>query len=298
MVEPDDVIGPFTLVSFRPQRNATLDTLRWARKRHQIPVLLEIDVTVAREAIRGFRKRTGKGLSLTAWIVACVARAAAEHPRVHAVRQGRKRLVLFDEVDVAVLVERAIGGDAGSEKLPMPFVVRRANEKGPSEIHEEIRRAQDMEVSPGSPSMERGISPRAQSLFFRLPAWMRDAVYWRWLLRDPMRIKGTMGTVVVSAAGMAAPGVLSWGIPLSIHPLTVGVGGITRRDGAGGRKAEVLALTVLFDHAVVDGAPVGRFIHRLHQLITRAESLTNPDPGGRPHPERGQAGESGSESAG
>jgi pyruvate/2-oxoglutarate dehydrogenase complex dihydrolipoamide acyltransferase (E2) component len=36
----------------------------------------------------------------------------------------------------------------------------------------------------------------------------------------------------------------------------------------------VLALTVVFDHAVTDGAPVGRFIHRLHQLITQTDALS------------------------
>ena len=271
MPEPR-LVGPFQTVPFLPERNATLDSLRWAKKRLQIPVLLEVDVTAARDAIREFRKRTGKGLSFTAWVVSCVARAAAEHPRVHAVRRGRKRIILFEDVDVAVLAERAVSGASGQETLPMPFVVRKANEKDPSEIHEEIRRAQDAAVSPGSSAIDGGPAPWVQSLFFRLPGWVRDLVFWRWLLRNPMRIKQTMGTVVVSSAGMATPGVLSWGIALSLHPLAVGVGGITRRRWEGG-QTEVLALTVLFDHAVVDGAPVGRFVHRLHELLTRAGGL-------------------------
>lgn len=87
-----------------------------------------------------------------------------------------------------------------------------------------------------------------------------------------MRIKRTMGTVVVTSAGMATPGVLTWGIPLSLHPLAVGVGGIAQRNTGVG-KVEILALTVVFDHAVTDGAPAGRFVHRLHELLTRAEGL-------------------------
>lgn len=268
-----DGVGPSRVVPFRPERNATLDSLRWAKKRLQIPVLLEIDVTRARDEIRAFRQRTGKGLSFTAWVVSCVARAAAEHPRVHSVRQGGRRLVLFDEVDVAVLVERAIEGGSERETLPMPFVVRKANEKDPSEIHEEIRRAQEANLSQGASSIGGGPPPWVQSLFFRLPQWVRDAVFWRWLLRSPARIKRTMGTVVVTSAGMAAPGVLSWGVPMSIHPLAVGVGGITQRGAVGGGRVEALALTVVFDHAVVDGAPVGRFVHRLQELLTRGEGF-------------------------
>lgn len=268
-------VGPSRVVSFRPERNATLDTLRWAKKRLTIPMLLEVDITMARESIRGFRRRTGRGLSFTAWVVSCVARAAAEHPRVHATRRGKRKLVLFDEVDVAVLVERAIGEEGDGETLPMPVVIRAADRKDPDEIHEEIRDAQKAEVARGTSSLERGIAPWLQSLFFRCPSWLRDLLFWRWLLRSPGRVKRTMGTVVVTSVGMAAPGVLAWGIPLSLHPLAVAVGGITRRDTPDGPH-EALALTIVFDHAVTDGAPVGRFVHRVHELLTSGEGLGDP----------------------
>ncbi len=122
-------------------------------------------------------------------------------------------------------------------------------------------------------AIERAVQPWLQSIFFQLPYWWRDLVFWRWLLPSPARMKRLMGTVVVTSAGMAAPGVLAWGIPSSLHPLAVSVGGITQRSTGTG-KAEVLALTVVFDHAATDGAPVGRFIHRLHELMTQADELS------------------------
>lgn len=265
-------VGPHEVVPFRPERNATIDTFRLARKRLEVATLLEVDVTRARRAIRAYRSRTGSGLSFTAWVVSCVARAAAEHPGVHAVRRGRRQMVLFHEADVAVVIERAIGAGDRRETVPMPYVVRKANEKSPSEIHEEIRRAQTARVGAGGASIDAGPPPWLQSLFFRLPAWTRDLVFWRWLLRSPERIKRTMGTIVITSAGAAIPGVLAWGIPVALHPLAVGIGGIARRSTASG-TAEILALSVVFDHAVTDGAPVGRFIHRVHELMTRAEGL-------------------------
>lgn len=286
-------VRPYDVVPFRPERNATLDTLRWAKKRLQIPTLLEVDVTTARGAIREIRRSTGQGLSFTAWVVSCVARAAAEHPRVHSVRRGKRTVVVFGEVDVAVLVERAIGDDR--ETLPMPVVIRTADRKSPAEIHAEIRQAQEGAVDRGSSSIEPGPPAWLQRLFFRSPAWLRDLLFWRPLLRSPTRIKRTMGTVVVSAAGMATPGILAWGIPLALHPLAIGVGGIAQRSTPEGPR-DVLALTVVFDHAVTDGAPVGRFVSRLHQMLTQGEGLAGLPTGGpaagaasssRPGAERG-----------
>ena len=263
------------IIPFRRERNATLDTLRWARKKRlPIPILLEVDVTAARRAIRQSRPRTGEGLSFTAWVVSRVARAAAEHPRVHSMRRGKRHLVLFDEVDVAVLVERSVEADGQSESIPMPVVVRRADRKSPKDITREIRRAQGSELVEGSASLEPAVSGRLQSLFVSLPGTLRDRLFWRWIVGSPQRMKRMMGTVVVTAPGTATPGILAWGVPSSLHPLAVGVGGIARRDAPDGER-EVLALTVVFDHTVVDGAPVGRFVHRLHELLSTADGLAS-----------------------
>jgi pyruvate/2-oxoglutarate dehydrogenase complex dihydrolipoamide acyltransferase (E2) component len=283
-------VGPHDVVPFRPERNATIDTLRWAKKRYEVVSLLEIDVTGARKAIRAHRTRTGQGLSFTAWVVSCIAKASAEHPGVHAIRRGKRHLVRFHEVDIAVVIERAIGADAEKETLPMPYVVRKANEKTPYQIHSELRQAQTSNVKAGTAALEAGPRPWLQSMFFRLPAWLRDLVLWRWLLRNPARIKKTMGTIAVTATGMAAPGLLAWGIPLSIHPLAIGIGGIAQRATANG-SVDVLALTVVFDHAVTDGAPVGRFVHRLHQLMIQADGLAERETGNNEAESNGVAGQ-------
>ena len=265
--------APGEIAPFPPERHATLDVLRLARRRLTVPLLLEVDVTAARAALRALRAADGTRPGFTAWVVHCVARAAAEHPRVHAVRQGRRRLVLFREVDVAVPIERAI--DRGRDTLPMPTVVRAAQAKSVRAIDDEIRRARTTDVPSGAASIARGPPRWLQAAAFRMPAWVRELAFWRPLLRSPARVKRTMGTVVVTSVGMAAPGVLAWGIPASLHPLAVGVGGIARRHTARG-PAEVLALTLVFDHAVVDGAPVGRFVRRLHALMTGADGLAAP----------------------
>lgn len=266
--------GAYDLIPLRLERTATIDTVRWARKRFAIPVLLEVDVTAARAAIRSQRRESGRGLSLTAWIIACTARAAAEHPHVHALRQGKRHMAVFQQVDVAVVVERAVDGDGRRETVPMPVVVRDAATKTPQAISEEIKRAQTVSVPAGAASIEHRSRSWLQSAFFRgLPSWLRDLLFWRWLYGNAERISRTMGTVMVTSVGMTVPGVLAWGIPLSVHPLAVSVGGITRRATPTG-ESEILALTLVFDHAVTDGAPFGRFVRRLHELLARPDSLS------------------------
>jgi hypothetical protein len=153
----------------------------------------------------------------------------------------------------------------------MPVVIRKANEKSPRQIHDEIRRAQSVQVPSGAASIEHRTSSWLQSVFFRtLPSWLRDLLFWRWLFGSAERVKRTMGTVMVSATGMMAPGVLAWGIPMSVHPLAVSVGGIAKRSTLDG-EADILGLTLVFDHSVTDGAPFARFVRRLHELMTQPD---------------------------
>ena len=137
----DDLTGAYEELPFAYARTATTDTLRMAATRHHVPVLVEIDVTAAREAI-GRHKREGDDLSFTAWAVKCVAQAAGEHRRVHAVRHGRRKLVVFADVDVALAVYRRLDGDDTDERLPMPYVVRRAQTKDVAQLSREVRDAQ------------------------------------------------------------------------------------------------------------------------------------------------------------
>jgi 2-oxoacid dehydrogenases acyltransferase (catalytic domain) len=145
-MKPVDLIGSFENRNFPSFRNPTIDTLSWGRQRHHIPILVEIDVTEARLAIHAFKAKTGQGMSFTGWIVKCLAQAVSEHKYVHALRNGKRQLVIFDDVDVSIVIERAVAG----EKLPMPYIIRQANQKTLAQIHAEIRAAQTSPVESGT----------------------------------------------------------------------------------------------------------------------------------------------------
>jgi pyruvate/2-oxoglutarate dehydrogenase complex dihydrolipoamide acyltransferase (E2) component len=241
--------------------------LNWGSKRHHIPFLLEVDVTEARELIRSQKAKTGEAISFTGWIVKCLAQAISEHKYMHAIHHG-KRLIIFDDVDVTIVVERAVG--PGGKTLPMPYILRKANEKTLLEIHNEIRAAQKSQVAEGEVQINSPRAARLTKIGSALPRFLRDLFFWGPLFRDAFRIKQMMGTVSVTAVGMSGPGGMGWGIPIGIHPLLIAVGGIARKPGIFNDQIalrEYLGMTVMFDHDVTDGAPAARFIGRLLELM-------------------------------
>ncbi len=256
-------------------------TVRIGMARHHIPVLAEVDVTSARAAIAKRKEATGERLSFTGWVIKCLAQVASEHKRVHALRLGRHKLVLFDDVDVNIVVQRRLEGTEPPECLPMPYVIRKANAKTVEAIHAEIRAAQARALAPGEQTIdlaERMPSPRTIRFFASMPLFVRKAVYWNRLFRDPFRVKRMMGTVSVTSVGMfgKVSGGSSWGIPVEFHPLTVALGAIARKPAVVGDRVEArefLGMTIVFDHDVVDGAPVAMFLQRLREVVESGHGL-------------------------
>jgi len=114
-------------------------------------------------------------------------------------------------------------------------------------------------------------------LAYALPRHVRQAVYWNRLLADPWRIKRTMGTVMVTSVPVTSKASHGgWAIPIGIHPLVVAIGGVSRKPWVVEDRVEprdVLSLTVLFDHDVVDGVPVALFLRQLVELLQGASGL-------------------------
>jgi pyruvate/2-oxoglutarate dehydrogenase complex dihydrolipoamide acyltransferase (E2) component len=96
--------------------------------------LLEVDVTEARRLLGDHQPP----LSMTAFVIAAVARAVATHPEVHAYRDWRGRLVRHRHVDVQTLVEVA----TAQGPFGLVHVVRDADVRGVADISAELRGVQ------------------------------------------------------------------------------------------------------------------------------------------------------------
>jgi len=196
---------------------------------------------------------------------------------MHALRRGRRQLVLFEDVDVSIIVERApVQNGRRPTTLPMPYVIRRSNAKSLHEIHHEIRTAQRASLTAGAVEIGADRPAWLTALFNRSPRFLRYLLVWR-RLNNPFFVKQNLGTVAVTSVVGSSPYSSSgWAIPIGIHPLIVALGSVARKPGIVGSEIvarEYLCMTLLFDHDVTDGAPVARFVQRLVQLLEQGYGI-------------------------
>jgi len=266
-----DNIGHYDIIDFPKVRIPTLDFLTLGDNNHYVKGLIEFDVTDGRNKIRNHEKNTQKKISFTAWLLKCIGQAASEFKEVHSMMMGKNKIVKFEDVDISITVEKSIEG----VKTPIPLVVRRTNKMTVTQINDEIRKAQSEEVDEatvlGNHNMKEDLKR-----YVSLPSFFRKFILKR-KFRDPVRIKQMMGTIIVSSVGMFGK-LRGWPIPTTAHPLAFGVGSITKKPAIINDKIEVrefLALSVLFNHDIVDGAPATRFISRLGELLESGFGLLN-----------------------
>jgi pyruvate/2-oxoglutarate dehydrogenase complex dihydrolipoamide acyltransferase (E2) component len=257
----------YSIEPISPFRQLVIDGMQLAARRHSIHGLVEIDVTRARERIRKITASTGESLSFTGFIVYCCARAIEEDTHVHAYRDWRNRLVLFDDVDVSLPVERVGEG----QPVVLQTVIRAANRKSVWQIHREIRELQ-------TKTLDDTQWGRWLRWYVRVPGCVRRLLF-RMVERAPTVLKRFNGTVLVTSVGMFGS-VSGWGIPLPGHTLCVTVGGVGSKpvlhDGTL-QSREHLRLTVTFDHDIVDGGPAARFIQRLAELVESGAGIPDAE---------------------
>jgi pyruvate/2-oxoglutarate dehydrogenase complex dihydrolipoamide acyltransferase (E2) component len=223
--------------------------------------LLDVDVTEARRLL----SMSEPPLSLTAFIVASVARAVAAHPQVHAYRDWRGRLVEHRHVDVQTLIEVP----TGQGSFGLVHVVRDADIRSVADLSAELRSVK----STPSATVSGRLLDRLAPVLGRLPGLYRLMYA---VMRRSRGVRLATGTVQVTAVGMFAGGGGYAIAPPTLASVLVVVGGVTRRPRVVGDEfaiREVLDLTVTIDHNVVDGAPATRFGAELRQLIETAAAL-------------------------
>jgi pyruvate/2-oxoglutarate dehydrogenase complex dihydrolipoamide acyltransferase (E2) component len=249
---------------FPPNRRLVTAAMRAGRRKMPMYGLVDVDLT---EANRLLASHDPPG-SLTAFVVATVARAAAAHPQVHAYRNWRGQLVTHHHVDVGTMVE--ISTPQGP--FAIPHLLRDADIRQVPELTAELHR---VKREPSTSSSGRWLE-RAAPAATRIPGAV-PAMYG--VMARSVSARQRIGTVAVTAVGMFAGGG-GFGITsLTLMSLEVIVGGMTPRprivDGQVAVR-DVLDLTLVIDHNVVDGAPAARFAAEFRELLESASVISPP----------------------
>jgi len=266
-----DRIGNYHIKPFTKHRhNIRLVTSEGWRK-HSIHVFIEVDVTEARKKICELFENTGEKYSFTGWICKCVAQTLSEHKNLNAYRLGKRKIVVFDDIDIAIPVEKIVN----DEHRPLGYVLRKANEKTVSEITKEIRDVQKEEVDESTSVLGKNLNSFEK---FALKSPLILKKLFLVLFRQNGLIKkkhfGTIGVTAIGMKGILPGGVIPMGASTTIF---VVVGGITKKPGVIKNEIairEYLHLTITADHDIVDGGPLARFVERLTKLIENAYGIS------------------------
>lgn len=234
-------------------RNFILDIMAEGRRKNIINLLFETELTQIREHIAHYATQHRERITLTSYISKSFACAIDEDKSMQGYRHGKSKLVVFDEVDLSVMVEREID----DHTMPVTLIVRAANRKGVGEIAQEIRRAKTSVIG------DEGPMTALDKQFFELP-WLLRKIIWFEMRRDPHLFKQLAGTVGVTSMGMYAsgPAVI---FPITPMTLTLSIGAIHKKlvlENGLAVERDFIQMNLGADHAIIDGAPLMRFAVR------------------------------------
>lgn len=233
--------------------------------------LLEIDITDFREKIWVLR-RQNTSISFTGCIIKIIADCVAANKQVGAALLNDRKLVIFDDVDISISIERQLNNGY----FPYPLIIRCANTKTVPEIDREIKNAVDKPVEketdifmPEKPMLGKLFL----NLFYGIPSKIRVFAM-ESMIKNPVRARqliGTVGFATVNLGGRLSGWVFPDKNPYSLY---IALGSVTKKPVVVKNEVrirEVLNMTVIFDHNVIDGTPARSFMNTLVNSIEKGE---------------------------
>ncbi len=259
---------PYILKSFPKTRIATVDSFAMGLRKHHVSALLEFDVTENRKRLQELR-RNGSRVSFNAWLIKIISNVIQQHPEAAGFLKSKRRLILFEDVNVSIVVEKMVG----AERVPIPLLIKKTNEKSAVEISAEIEKAKSRSFSENEIVLHKKAT-FLEKLYYYLPGWIRRTV-WKILLSNPRLAYNMMGNVVITPVGMMGK-LNGWFIHRSVHPISFGVGSILKKPVVINDEIkirEILNMTILVDHDLIDGAPMVRFLNDLSKQIEKEPAV-------------------------
>jgi pyruvate/2-oxoglutarate dehydrogenase complex dihydrolipoamide acyltransferase (E2) component len=261
-------MAEFKIHKFPKTRIATIDVCDIGKQKHHIVAMIEIDVSTSREKIERYKKGNHK-ISFTAWLIKAISLTVKDYELVASYLKGKREAIIFNDINISILVEKELNG----QKVPIPLIIEKVNERTLESITTQIRDARDKELTEKDIVLQKK-SRKLERIYYVLPGFIRR-FFWRYLLKNPVLAFNKMGNVAITSIGMMG-NVNGWFIPISVHPICIGISSVTKKPIVVNDKIEIreiLNMTILLDHDVIDGAPMARFISDLSANLEKGIAL-------------------------
>lgn len=261
-------MAQYKIHKFPKSRIATIDVCSIGLKKHHVTALIEIDVSESRGKIKQYIKKNNK-ISFTAWLIKVISKSIKDYENVNGYLQGKRKVIVFNDINVSVAVEKDLNG----QKIPIPLIIEKANERSIESITRQISDARGQNLTDKDIVLQNK-SNKLERFYYYLPGFIRR-YFWQYLLSHPYFAFSKMGNVAFTSIGMMG-NVNGWFVPISVHPVCFGIGKILKKATVIKDKIEIreiLNMTVLLDHDVIDGAQMARFISKLSDNIEKGTEL-------------------------
>jgi pyruvate/2-oxoglutarate dehydrogenase complex dihydrolipoamide acyltransferase (E2) component len=257
-------MAEYNIHKFPKSRIATIDVCEIGMKKHHVTAFLEIDITNSREKIKKYKKDIGK-ISFTAWLIKVIGQTLSDNKTIAAFRKGKQKIVIFNDINISILIEKELNG----EKVPFPVIIEKVNTLDIESISKQLNDSKQETINDTQVVIQKETT-FLEKFYYHLPGFIRRLM-WINILKRPKMVFSKMGNVAVTSLGMYGK-INGWFIPISVHPVCFGIGSIIKKPIVIDDKIEIrdiLNMSVLIDHDVIDGAPMARFISMLTKNLEK-----------------------------
>ena len=259
----------YKIHKFPDSRIASIDVCEIGNRKHHVTGLVEFDVTESRKKIKEYNKSHSNKISFNAWLISVISSTIKKYDISSSYLIGKNKLIIFDDINVSIVVEKDLNGI----KVPIPLIIERANAISINSITKQITEAKNKEFTDKDIVLQKK-TRRFEKIYYLLPGFLRR-YYWKYLLKHPKLAYKKMGNVAFTSIGMMGK-INGWFIPISVHPICFGVSSIIKKPSVINDIIEIremLNMSILLDHDVIDGAPMARFISDLSKNIEKGLNI-------------------------
>ena len=153
-----------------------MDVCEIGKRKHHVTGLVEFDVTEARNKIREYNKGLSDKISFNAWLISVISSTIKKYETSSAYLFGKNKLIIFDDINVSIVVEKDIKGI----KVPIPLIIEKANEVSIEFITKQITEAKNKEFTEKDIVLQKK-TQQLEKLYFALPRFLRR-YFWKYLL--------------------------------------------------------------------------------------------------------------------